>query len=116
MSIRAHSLWPEIRREVKVELYAPDGGHKNPRFRLEFNKGIPWATKRRWMAITVACIECGREIHPVRARRNCGEVERTGCLYIAAACPLDVRLGCSRGSAVHEEYLAIRRDCEREGK
>lgn len=112
MSILLHPLWPEIRHFVRVEIYAPDGGYEKPRFRLEFKKDVPGDMAQRWTAITVPCVHCDEPVHPIRARRPGGRTVPRGHLYIAPACSLDVRKGCSRGNAVHHEYLKIRADIE----
>lgn len=113
MSILNHQLWPEIAKHVKIEKYAPDGGYKNPRFRLEFKKDATDEQKKKWLAITVPCVACGEPIHPIRKRKPASRGSGVGHLYIAPCCPLSVNIACSRGEKAHLEYLAIRAEVEK---
>lgn len=108
MSLIKHPMWPQIAPFVKIEIYAPDGGHANPRFRLEFVKEITQQQKKEWVAITVPCVKCGNSIHPIRERKPGERAPEIGHIYIAPCCPLNVSVGCSRGNSAHLEYLAIR--------
>lgn len=112
MSIRNHKLWPEIAKCIKIEIYAPDGGYKKPRFRIEFNKDVTPSQKELWTKLEVPCVACGKSVHPIRERKPGGRKTGRGHLYFAPCCPLDVNLGCSRGNAAHSEYLAIRQQVE----
>lgn len=112
MSIRYHPLWSEIRTFVCVQIVRPDGGAINPRFRLEFKAGVTGDMKARWTTITVPCVNCGEPVHPIRARLPGGRAGPLGNLYLAPACTLKANVGCSRGKAVHKEYLKIREDIE----
>lgn len=107
MSIRFHPKYLEILPFIKIEIYAPDGGHKNPRFRLEF-KETTSQQRKEWVALTCPCVNCGSQIHPIRERRS----GRGGHIYLAPCCPLNQNTGCSRGGKAHAEYLAIRKDVE----
>ncbi len=112
MSLTAHPLWSEIAPFIRIEVYAKDGGHKKPRFRLEFSGGVTQAQKRKWIDITTPCAACGSTIHPVRERKPVCKAPNIGRIYIAPCCPLSVNAGCSRGNAAHDEYLAIRKTVE----
>ncbi len=118
MSIRNNAEWPEIAKHIKIEIYAPDGGYKNPRFRLEFNNLVTQQQKLDWIQIMVPCVSCGQSIHPIRERKPSKPTERganAGHIYLAPCCPLNVNVGCSRGNAAHNEYLMIRKDVEQLG-
>lgn len=111
MSIRTLPQWPEIRPFVRIQIYAPDGGYKNPRFRLEIDRSATPSQRLAWLNLQAPCVRCGRAINPIRERQP-GARTTIGALYIAPCCPLSVNVGCSRGNAAHDEYLAIRREVE----
>ncbi len=100
MSIVFHPLWPKLHRYFRVEVYDKDGGHRQPRIRIELTK-MPEKLREKALALQMPCVACGQPMHPIRARGD-------GALYYAAACPLDVNIGCSRGKAAKLEYNRIR--------
>jgi hypothetical protein len=109
-SVVDHPLFPQIAQLYRVEEYARDGGHKNPRKRLEL-KTTHAKPKliRDMLDMQVACVRCGEPIHPFRARVK-GSSDRTELprhIYCAVSCPLDVDIGCSRGKAARDEYIKI---------
>lgn len=108
----SHPLWPQIATHVVVQLYTRDGGFQKPRFRLEFDKEVSQEQQRVWTQIQVPCVACGTLIHPVR-ERVASKRGKTGHLYLAPSCPLEERMGCSRGLEVHQAYLEIRQSVER---
>lgn len=102
MSIVMTPVWPELSKYLFVEEYDRDGGHESPRIRIEF-RDVPGATYNIAIWTQLPCVACGRPIHPVRARE--GDKNR---LYLAVACPIGVRIECSRGRAASEEYERFR--------
>lgn len=101
---------------LRVQRYDRDGGHKNPRYRIEFdfdvfikvlgpgNIGAPGR-------ILMPCVACGSPIHPFRQRRVAKTPSRRasglGRWYYAATCPLDVNKACCRGDKAKEEYKRV---------
>jgi hypothetical protein len=114
MSLLDCSLWTALAPYIDVETYDRDGSARDPRFRLEFQR-MPALLTAAALAVTVPCAECGRPMHPIRARQGPGNKrsEHVGQhLYLAAACPLEVNVGCSRGTGARLEYRRIRRAVE----
>ncbi len=115
-SIRHHPLWTELLPYVKVEYASKESNGRLERFRLEL-RNLPQDLAGQALGMQVCCADCGKLISPVRSRKA-PENKRSETighgLYLAASCPLAVNTGCSRGTAVREEYQAIR--AEREGK
>lgn len=110
MSLLDHENWKDVRGWLNIQVYDRDGGHKNPRIRIELADSAPLEIKRIALAITMPCVNCGSTIRPFRARhppKRGEEVARH--VYFAAACPLEINVGCSRGAAARDEYLAIRK-------
>ena len=98
MSITNTVLWPRIEPYLFVIRYDKDGGHEDPRIRIEF-RGLPPRLMADAMFVQMACVECGRPINPLRRRE--GDVDR---LYYAVACQIGVRTACSRSAAAAAEY------------
>ena len=83
-----------------------DKRHGNsPRFDLK--PGTPGVVVSRALALRGACAECGQAISPFRARMGKDKRGTSGNVYLAATCPLDVRIGCSRGRRASVAYAAI---------
>jgi hypothetical protein len=99
----AHPLWPLIRPWVKIQTYDRDGGHADPRHRIELDAPDNDAFRAVVLAVTVPCVACGAVIHPIRSRA----ADTHGNLYIAVTCPLNVRMGCARGGAASDAYDQI---------
>lgn len=108
-SILQSSLWPQVAAYFKIEVYGRDGGHKHPRVRIEVGH-LPSDLMHAALALQVRCVSCGAPVFPIRARA--GKVQRvdhpTQHLYFAPCCPLDVRIGCSRGQAAKHEYVRLK--------
>jgi hypothetical protein len=103
-----HPQWGEVAPCIVIEVYGRDGGPDKPRVRIEVHPPDS-ATAARWLALTMRCVACGREIHPIRARKGAGNKRGlTRHLYFAPTCPLNVCLPCSRGTEARDEYRAIR--------
>jgi len=94
-----HPLFPKLRPFVRIELYSRDGGHKNPRFRINFNP-MPTGLHVEAMELETHCVSCGRRINPVR--------DSARGVYFAATCPLAVNIACSRSSKARDEYKRVR--------
>lgn len=108
MTLLAHPAWPRLRPYVAVER---DASSKT-RVRIELRR-MPPALVAVALAVEVGCVACGRAVNPIRARKGPGNKRSEAVghgLYVAPACPLSVNVGCSRGTAVRDEYLAIQND------
>ncbi len=106
-SIVQHPAWERLRKYFKIEVYARDGGAVRPRVRIEM---LPMSTIDRVFALAVEmpCVSCGRTIHPIRRRASPPKRGPSKNLYYAPCCPLDVNIGCSRGSAARDEYITVK--------
>ena len=111
MALMDHPLWSELLPYIRIEIYGRDGGPKHPRHRIEVDD-LPMPLRTKALACEVGCISCGRSIHPVRqrqvTRRGIRQSHR-GALYYANSCPIEVRVGCSRGDAARDDYQRVRR-------
>ena len=105
MSATQQPWFPELKPFIKLEEV---NDTKNPRVRIEIlvpAEKIEWALK-----LTTACPACGDVINPVRARvapNKRGVPGQGNHLYFAATCALGAKIGCSRGKAARDEYVAI---------
>lgn len=99
VSIVHEPIWPTISPFLHVVEYDRDGGHRDPRIRIDFLH-VPEALARELVMYTMRCVHCGRPNHPLR-RREGDDWDR---LYYAPACALAIRVACSRGRAVELEY------------
>lgn len=83
--------------------------HDTPagRNRLEVSPQIPSAVLAKALAFKGSCARCGNSIHVFRSRAAESQRGFTGNIYLAACCPLSVRIGCSRGSKASEAYEVI---------
>lgn len=102
MSILSHAMWRRLEGYLQIEIYDRDGGHADPRIRIEF-RDVPPALMHEAMFVQVECVACARPINPFRRRE--GDSDR---LYYACACPVTVRAACSRGTAAADAYEAIK--------
>jgi hypothetical protein len=91
-------IWPRVEPYLFVIRYDKDGGHEDPRVRIEF-RGLPSRLMTDAMFAQMPCVECGRPINPLRRRE--GDTDR---LYYAVACQIGVRTACSRSAAAAAEY------------
>jgi hypothetical protein len=114
-SIVESKLWPELREYIQIQLYDRDGSTVDPRVRIEFLP-MPPELQRRALALRVKCCRCGSPIFPVRRRGEAQRGQSAQHLYFAAACPLDVNVGCSRGNDAREEYKRVRAEAEKHGR
>ena len=91
---------------------------KSPRFDLK--SGTPFTVLSKALAFQGTCADCGAKIRPFRSRVS--EAKRGPAqhnVYLAATCPLDVRIGCSRGkraSAAYQEIWSLIRAQEADGE
>lgn len=102
MSILAHAIWPEIQPYIDIQVYGRDGGPDNPRHRIDVKTPRNGILLRKFLAVEMPCVVCGRVIHPIRSR-----AEQTG-LYYAATCEQDVTFSCSRSAKAREEYDKVK--------
>lgn len=99
MSLLFHPEWPSLSRYLVIERYDRDGGHEDPRIRIEL-RDMPLAVGAKALFVEMPCVCCGRPIHPLRRR----EGQTAENLYYAPTCLLGVRLSCSRGGEARLEY------------
>jgi hypothetical protein len=109
MALIDHAIWKQISQYVKI---IPDAATKKSkkRLRIEFSRDMPQHLITAALAVTVPCVSCGKDIHPVRARvppKTRGSGVAQG-LYYAPCCPLKENLGCSRGDAASADYERFR--------
>ena len=98
-----HPLWRRMRDYLVIEEYARDGGHEDPRVRLEF-KGVPPALASEALSIKVPCVSCSKPIAPIRRRKG----STLSSLYYACACSLEANTACSRTRAAADDYRRLR--------
>lgn len=99
MSIDRLPIWIRIRPYLFVIKYDKDGGHDDPRIRIEFRE-LPDALSSESQLVTMPCVVCTRAIFPLR-RRIGDDLSR---LYYAPCCPVGTRSACSRSAAARDEY------------
>lgn len=92
-------LWSRMKPYLFVIPYDKDGGHADPRVRIEF-RDLPDHLSHEAQFLVLPCITCQRPSHPLRRREGDGPDR----LYYAPACPIGVRVACSRSAPAHEEY------------
>jgi hypothetical protein len=98
MSVLKHKMWRSLKPFIVLE---PDG----TRNRIEFAP-MPTSLRRSALRCSMKCVACGRRIRFVRSRTPGGR-KPSHNLYFAPTCPLNVRIGCSRGTAARNEYKAV---------
>lgn len=108
MSILAHPSWWIVREFLRVEPYIG----RESGLRLEIKAPVDFVPDL--LNITTPCVRCGEDMHPIRMRvatsakgTRVEERGASGCLYFAAACPVDVNPGCCRGKQVRVEIERI---------
>jgi len=94
-----HPMWGELAPYMRIEVYDRDGGHQDPRHRIEC-RPMPANVLELALSLRVACCTCSEPMHPIRLRRG----ETFGHAYYAAACPLDVSIRCSRTAQSRGDY------------
>lgn len=112
--LMTHPTWALVARSVVIEagsLLAT--GRKHRRLELpvaEFSNEQVAAV----LAMRVPCAACGSLMQPFRTRqgKSAGRAERPGRLFLALTCPLDQRVGCSRGAAATAAYERVIRHVE----
>jgi hypothetical protein len=104
VSILDHTRWNDLRPHLVAEAYVREGGGvSNPRHRIEVRGSLP----EDLHGITSPCVACGALMHPIRRRHGATLRGAAGHAYLAATCPLSVRVGCSRTVAARDEYRRI---------
>lgn len=103
VGILHHPIWPDLQPFIRIEVYGRDGGPDNPRHRIEVETPPSGILLRKFLAVEMPCVVCGRTIHPIRER------EGRGHLYFAATCELDVNYGCARSARARDEYNAVKK-------
>lgn len=101
VSIVHESIWGRISQYLHIVECARDGGVDEPRIRIEFLH-LPESLMRELVRYEMPCVACERPNHPLRRRE--GDAWDMGRLYYAPACPIAVRIACSRGRAAELEY------------
>jgi len=104
VSILLDPSWCDLRQYVRLEVYSRDGGVGNPRSRIEVVTPRDGVLLRRFLALTMPCVHCGRRINPIRQRQG-----RAQHLYFAATCELAVNYACARSMDARREYDAVKR-------
>ena len=95
----AHEIWPRLKPYLFVIPYDKQGGHEDPRVRIEF-RDLPDHLSFHAQHLPMPCVTCKRPCFPLRRREGDGHDR----LYYAPACPVGVRAACSRSAPAHEEY------------
>jgi hypothetical protein len=101
ISIVFDPIWKRIASYLHIVECAQDGGVDDPRIRIEFLY-VPEPLMRELVAVQMPCVACERPNNPLRRRE--GDAWDMGRLYYAPACPITVRMACSRGRAAELEY------------
>ena len=103
-----HKFWTDPAFEEFLPYIKVQRAHDTTsgRNRLEF-VGAPLPVLVRAMRFTGPCARCGQEIDVFRPRKAPSQRGKTGAVYLAACCPLNVNVGCSRGGAATAAYAAI---------
>lgn len=94
-------IWSRVQEYLHIVECARDGGVDEPRIRIEF-LGVPASVMREFVRFEMPCVACERPNHPLRRRE--GDAWDMGRLYYAPACPIAIRMSCSRGRAAELEY------------
>lgn len=99
MSIVDQPIWPRVAAYLFVIEYDRDGGHEDPRIRIEL-RGLPDQLSFDAQFVQMPCVECARPINPLRRR----EGDAHDRLYYAPTCQIGVRIACSRSASAAAEY------------
>ena len=99
MSVVFAPFWDALRHHLACEIYDKDGGHVDPRIRIEF-RDVPVALAEIVRMWTMPCVTCDRPIFPLRRR----EGSTWENLYYAPSCPIGIRTACARSAPAREEY------------
>lgn len=90
-----HPAWPM----VLPFLTLTRNGRESGRPWLEVVGAGAWL-RQTLQTVEVACANCGRRIHPIRARFG---DPPTGALYVTVSCEQDATFSCSRTGRAHAE-------------
>lgn len=101
VSLIFQPCWQRLKQYLHIVECAQDGGVDDPRIRIEF-LDVPERLMRELVTVTMPCVACERPNFPLRRRD--GDAWDMGRLYYAPACPITVRMACSRGRAAELEY------------
>ena len=101
MSLTAHPEWKNISPWIRIVAYDRDGGHAHPRKRINIAPIDDVKLAEFLQSLTMPCVTCGREIHPIRFSRD------WNMMYVAVTCPLTISIACARARAASEEYTRI---------
>lgn len=110
-SIVQHPDFARLRPFIRVIPTGKDGSVLHPRNRIELSSEAPPEVRKLALSIRIPCVCCGRIIAPFRRRKAPNDRAPTPAIYFAAACPLRLRVGCSRGRAASEEYARVEGAC-----
>ena len=106
--LRAHHLWPVLIPFLKIQ-----------RHRIELKRETPDYVVDLVSSMKVRCVDCVREIAPLRVRQKPGNKRSKTVghgLFLAVACPLGPvtehsgGTGCSRGKDDTAELQSIRKE------
>lgn len=106
MSLLNSQCFPLLRPYISIEEYSRDGGHENPRFRIELRAPVP--VMRDALNLRLPCVACGQPMYPFRMRSGSRLKDNAAGIYYAAACPLATNISCSRGMQASKEYIRVR--------
>ena len=107
MKLSQHPFLATIAPYMRVERYVREGSKRTPRPRLELTAAAPTSLLQQALALQTECPHCGAVINPFRTRTKGTGRANPRHVYVAVACPLQVSIGCSRGTAAHDETNAI---------
>ena len=99
---------PEFAEFLPYIRVQPAHDNRGGRNRLEVSSKMPLDVLARALAYRGPCAKCGHLISVFRSRA--AEVQRgkaAGNVYLAACCPLDLSIPCSRGGAASRAYEVI---------
>lgn len=103
MSLLIQPLWPMLKPYLVVEHYDRDGGHDDPRIRIEL-RDLPADLATVAADLLMPCVTCHRRIFPLRQR----EGDPWSRLYYAPTCSLERNVACSRSGPARVEYDRFR--------
>lgn len=91
--------WERLSNYLHVVAYDRDGGHADPRIRIDF-LDLPEAWAYELVMFEMPCVACRSPNHPLRHRQG----DDWTRLYYAPTCALSTRNSCSRTRAAELEY------------
>ena len=87
MSFVDTPLFQELKPWLVAPPYDRDGGHKNPRRRVDLKDSTPRALKNKALKHRSPCPRCKRPIQRFRHRFDTKKKKWTDHIYLAATCP-----------------------------